>query len=583
MDMDSRRNGWLPWASVALLAALCGVLAVLQYQWIGEISGAERKNLESTLHDGLDSLRLDLNEQVAAAEVALQPTQFQVEELGREAAYTSQYLRWKDLRKPLFRHIALAVPDGNRLVLSSLDLATGSLAESKWPADWRGMQARLIERLRREPVGPADEASEPFLLEVPRFGAPPRTREQEWMILELDTDYARRILLPGLLARHLNGYGAEVVMARDPSVVIFRTPGLPIGGSADASVTLLGAGFGTPPLALRIEQSGRFPGGPGPMRFGRGPGGGFVAAGPPPRLPSFATGPWLLRVRHEAGSLEALVTQTRRRNLAVSGGLLLLILATVVLLVRLSRRAQQLAELQINFVAGVSHELRTPLSVIRTAAYNLRGRLAHRPEQVEQYGELIQGESEKLGRLIEQILQFASAKAGHVIRRREAVAIEAIMDQSLASSKAAGGNPEVIFEKHIAPDLPDVFADESALKQAIQNLVDNAIKHGTRKLPWVSVSASLVKDEVEIAVADRGPGIPLEEQQRIFEPFFRGTRALADQVHGTGLGLDLVKRIVEAHGGTVRVESEPGKGTTFFVRLPAMTSERQGQLAPSVG
>src|SRR6202035_4412410 len=127
--------------------------------------------------------------------------------------------------------------------------------------------------------------------------------------------------------------------------------------------------------------------------------------------------------------VEEIVARARLRNMAVSAAILLLILATVTWLVRISRQAQQLADLQMNFVAGVSHELRTPLTVIRTAAFNLRGKLAARPDQVERYGALIQAESEKLTTLVEQVLDFASARAGHAIRAREPVAVETLIEE----------------------------------------------------------------------------------------------------------------------------------------------------------
>src|SRR5438132_2904871 len=122
MDMDNRRNAWLPWASVGLLAALCGVLAVLQYRWIGEISGAERQNLQVALRDRLDNLRRDFNEQLANAEHALQPTADQVDGIGREAAYSARYVMWRQTHEPLFQRIALAVPQGERLALYNLSL-----------------------------------------------------------------------------------------------------------------------------------------------------------------------------------------------------------------------------------------------------------------------------------------------------------------------------------------------------------------------------------------------------------------------------------------------------------------------------
>ena len=95
MDAGKRRNAVPAWAAIGLVAALCGVLAVLQYRWLGEISGAERQNLQAELRDRLEALRRDLNEQVSTAERVLQPASYQVEEMGREAAYAAQYLHWK--------------------------------------------------------------------------------------------------------------------------------------------------------------------------------------------------------------------------------------------------------------------------------------------------------------------------------------------------------------------------------------------------------------------------------------------------------------------------------------------------------
>ena len=188
---------------------------------------------------------------------------------------------------------------------------------------------------------------------------------------------------------------------------------------------------------------------------------------------------------------------------------------------------------------------------------------------------------------MEQILRFASARAGHVIRAREPVDIETLIEQGLRSSRAALLGPDLVLEKQVEPGLPLVLADELAMKHALQNLLDNALKYGMEGNNWIGVFATAVKDEngpgVEVRVADRGPGIPLEEQEHIFDPFFRGQRAVQDQVHGTGLGLNLVKKIVEAHGGTIRVQSEPMKGTEFVVRLPAAPSELQDEFAHSLG
>jgi signal transduction histidine kinase len=245
----------------------------------------------------------------------------------------------------------------------------------------------------------------------------------------------------------------------------------------------------------------------------------------------------------------------------------------------------------MDFVAGVSHELRTPLTVIHTAAYNLQGKLANNPAQVERYGALIQRESGRLGELLEQVLQFASAGSSRAIREREPLSVEAVIDETVELSKAVIEDAHCVVEKRVDPGLPPVLGDARALRQVMENLIGNAAKYGVHGSAhgsahgspqannWIGIFASKTTGNspaVEIRVTDQGPGIPADEQEHIFDPFFRGARAVQDQIHGTGLGLSLVKKIVEAHGGSIRVKSEPMKGAEFIVRLPAAPSAQGG-------
>ncbi len=194
------------------------------------------------------------------------------------------------------------------------------------------------------------------------------------------------------------------------------------------------------------------------------------------------------------------------------------------------------------------------------------------PGQVERYGSLIQQESGRLKDLVGQVLRFAGANAGRVVGEFEPLSAEDLVADAIESSRFAIEAAGCVVEKTIESGLPLLLGDPVALNHALQNLIANAAKYGTQGGGWIGVFASgaAAKNgaQVEIRVADRGPGIPANEQRRIFDPFFRGKRALQDQIHGTGLGLSLAKRIVEAHGGTIHVRSEPGKGTEFVVRLP---------------
>jgi signal transduction histidine kinase len=582
MTIDQQqRRAMLSWLFLGALFALCAVLAVLQYRWIGEVSVAARDRLHGSLEATLVRLSQGLNAELATESSALVPQNFQGDPQAAQAELMARFGQWKKSthRAPLWHRAALAIPRKPDLQLLNLDLDRGSLAESPWPAEWNGLKARLESRLSPTPWdgrnpppagGSFTPPREEFTVEAPLFappaprisaapadGSPFGRRETAWLILELDPAYMRDVLLPEILQRYLGtggnlDYQVEIAAKTAAGTVIYRSdPRQPsIALSADASASLFD------------PQQFLWAGGAG----NRGPG--------PGRGPAPDSGRWQIFVRHRAGSLEAVVSQARWRNLEIAAGVLLLIVATAAALIRFTRRTQKLAELQMDFVAGVSHELRTPLTVIHTAAYNLQGKMAHDPGQVERYGALIQQESGRLNALVEQILRFATAERGRVIQEREPLSLESVIEDAVAASRPLVEGSRCVIEKNIAAGLPQVLGDRAALRQALENLVANAAKYGLQGGNWIGVFAARSHDRspesVEVRVADRGPGIPPEEQEQIFDPFFRGARAHKDQIRGTGLGLSLVKKIVEAHGGSVRVESEPAKGTVFILRLPAL-------------
>lgn len=588
MNLENvKSRALVSWATVGVLAVLCLVLASLQYMWIGEISRAERTRLLDGLQSSVQRLARDSNAELSALAGSLRPTNDEVESAGRERAYAARLARWRESANnpALLRRTALAVPDRATLQLLIYDDAKESYHPAEWPHEWAAMreviQHRLDEREGGERRGGPPLQMTGAIFEIPRFGpradGPGPGREQEWLIVELDIDFIRATYLPALISRHI-GTGmplsVRVTDREDPKTPIFESgPAPQADREAEATVGLLEFN--------RFDFFGRGRGGPGGRK---GPGPEFRAGGGPPD-PN--RGRWRLDVRYAEGSLDSIINRIRWRNLGISAAILALMMLTAVLLVRFSRQQQQLAEMQMNFVAGVSHELRTPLTVIRTAAFNLRGRVAANPAQVERYGALIQDESEKLTALVEQVLRFSRARAGHAVGERTPVAVESVVEESLHARRLGTEGARIVVEKHLEDGLPLVMADELALKHAIQNLLDNAVKYGTENSDWIGVSAKKVSDAngdaVEVRIADRGPGIPAEEQRDIFNPFFRGRRAQQDQIHGTGLGLNLVKKIVEAHQGTIRVESEPGRGTVFIMRIPAAPAELQDEFAHTAG
>jgi two-component system, OmpR family, sensor histidine kinase SenX3 len=292
-------------------------------------------------------------------------------------------------------------------------------------------------------------------------------------------------------------------------------------------------------------------------------------------------GGWIATVRHKAGSLDAAVEAGRLRNIALSFGIVLLLGVSVVLLVISSQRAQRLARRQMEFVAGVSHELRTPLAVICSAAENLAHGVVASERQVKQYGTLIEGEGRRLAELVEQVLEYAGAEAGKTRYSVRLVGVHELLDAAVRPSEAVVSDAGVRVEVAVAEGTPDVEGDPNALRRAVQNLIGNAVKYAALG-GVVSISARPVveagKTYVHIAVADRGPGIDSDDLPHLFEPFYRGRAALDAQIHGSGLGLNLVKRVAEAHGGRVSVESALGSGSTFIIQLPAASAAPEPEL-----
>ncbi|MBM3797170.1 MAG: HAMP domain-containing histidine kinase [Acidobacteria bacterium] len=575
------------WLLAMVLVLLCVALGVIQYRWLGELSEAEQQRMQTGLGLSLQRLSRDFNTEINAAAGAIMPRAGAEPEADRQAEYQARIERWRangPAAEHLFKAIAIAQPNDDRSALNLFlyDLEARMFRPAEWPTAWAPLRERTLARLTGPGFGPPPPGEQPDapLIELPRFHAiePGQRRESEWLLLELNLDHVRTAMLPELVQRHLgNGgkldYQVAVSWRNNPSNFVFQTePGF-TGDGADATIPFFEPSW---ELAMRRggfrRAGGIGGGGGGPRTMGKGPPPpGFGGPGGPGGFsggPGERGGYWNLAVRHRAGSLEHVVQHARWRNLGILASLLALMLAALAVLIRFTQRERRLAWLQMDFVAGISHELRTPLAVIRTAGHNLQGGLVTNPKQIQRYGALVRDESERLTGIVEQVLRFAGAQAGRVIQKREPASVETIIDEALAATACVTEGAGCIVERDLEPNLPRILADSAALRQAIINLIGNAAKYGFSGA-WIGVKASATADGfVEIKVADHGPGIPAADLRHIFDAFYRGKSAVADQIHGTGLGLNLVKRIAEAHDGKASVHSEPGQGTEFTLRIP---------------
>jgi two-component system phosphate regulon sensor histidine kinase PhoR len=234
---------------------------------------------------------------------------------------------------------------------------------------------------------------------------------------------------------------------------------------------------------------------------------------------------------------------------------------------------KRLETVRADFVANVSHELRTPLTAIRGYAETLLQSPPADPKDAEQFLSIIYRHSERLGRLIDDLLALSDLEAGKVQIIKEKLHVTALIGRVLEIFQDQARRKEIALSQKIQSDLPPIVGDSDRLQQLLINLVDNAVKY-TPSGGQVQVSASLASSGnhrpsmVEIAVADTGSGIPAKDLPRLTERFYRVDKARSRELGGTGLGLAIVKHIVQAHHGQLKIESQLQKGTTVRVALP---------------
>ena len=225
----------------------------------------------------------------------------------------------------------------------------------------------------------------------------------------------------------------------------------------------------------------------------------------------------------------------------------------------------RLSRLKSDFVANVSHELKTPLALVRLFAETLElGRVPSK-EKAAQYYRIINKESQRLTQLIDNILDFSRIEAGRKEYRLGPTDVARVVAEVVEAYRFPIEQQGFSLEVEVAPDLPEVIADQEALAQALLNLMNNAIKFSRGRRPSNWVTARLA------SCASRCPtriGVAKAEQRKIFEKFYRAEDSLVHETKGSGLGLPLVKHILDAHGGRVEVESQPGQGSTFSLVLP---------------
>lgn len=277
---------------------------------------------------------------------------------------------------------------------------------------------------------------------------------------------------------------------------------------------------------------------------------------------------WSLGLQSRGYSPEKWARAQFAVNMTESVILVIVVLGGIVFALRAADRAIKLSKMKSDFVSNVSHELRTPLASIRVFAEFLKLGRTRSPERTQEYGEYIEAESRRLSRLIDNILDFSKIESGvktyDFVRADLLQVVTSTLRTFEVRMRQQGW--EVTLEAPAEP-LPDMRLDPDAMGQALNNLLDNAVKYSGES-KRIEVRLYRAKSEAVLEVEDKGIGIAPREQKKIFERFHRVGTGLVHDVKGSGLGLSIVHHVVRAHRGRVTVESEPGRGSTFAIRLP---------------
>jgi two-component system, OmpR family, phosphate regulon sensor histidine kinase PhoR len=283
---------------------------------------------------------------------------------------------------------------------------------------------------------------------------------------------------------------------------------------------------------------------------------------------------WILQmVPRNYTELEQGIKNQRRTNLFFIVLSMSTIFFSLAIIYGAWQRDRQLRQLKENFISNVSHELKTPLSLIRMFSEILVTGRVRNEDKKQEYYRIIHSESDRMSRLINNLLDFANLVRGIEQKHFEKINLAQVVTKALEAYRYEIQKDGFLLTLGVSPDIPDSYADPNAITMAFFNLLDNSVKYSPDQ-KQIEVQVGRKDGFLDIAVRDRGIGIPLSEQQKIFDQFYRGSDASVRRIRGSGIGLAITRRVAKMHGGEVLVESAPGKGSTFTLRIPIINDSK---------
>jgi len=589
---------------------LLPLLAYKQYEWLGRVSESDREQMQASMRRSSSQFREDFDREITRVYESFQsePAMAVRPEVLSEQLrtdYRALYANWEQTAPypKLVSDLYLILQDSKGgSVVEHFNRSTAKFDEVDWPAELKGLRS-AVKIVRFDGGGgigqkvlalsavPLDPKIPAVIFSYASYAGAlngvtdsvPLAR----VVVKLNLEFIEGEFIPTLARQYLAvgaavpEYNVAVIDSSEPRRMIYSSNGMTspnLNGDLTTAIFAARPGDfrGSLPRRMALAANDFFAKRDSSMTRGlfrmevrrsTTNGSGPLTATTSVFETPENNPPWQLVVQHHTGSVDIAVGQARQRNLAISFSILLLLALSMALIVISSQRERRLARQQMEFVTTVSHELRTPLSVICSAGENLADGVVRDGEQTRQYGALVRNEGRRLTDMVEQILDFAGFQAGQKTTRMEPVDVAEVVDGALQTFEMQLHDSAISIEKHVERGLPQIMADSPALVRALQNLISNALKYGQAG-NWLGIRAERSTDGVHIVVEDHGPGISPVDLPHIFEPFYRGRSAIDGQIKGSGLGLSLVKQIVESHHAKIIVSSDAASGSSFVIALP---------------
>ena len=598
------RRPFVTYIAVAVIVALLTVFLGLQYSWLEKASAAEREKMHRRVEQDTKRFAEDFNKEVQAAFFNFQAEPAALESgdasgLAERFDYWKQNTEFPGLIKEIDyvsnspgRPFLRFDPESRTFVQNGDDPELTSIIE-KIRGEKRAPSILENDLALAVPIRGSEKMVETVVIrretdlsEKPVMELPPPVGS---VIVMLDEKVLKDSLVPNLAARYFQPNEFSVAINDRAGEIVYKNAD--IAESPDAAAPLFDL---TPDNMIFFSNRNMLPrktahngsviydqriesrtftakadesegGADETFKIEMKEGGGqrrtaVISA-------TSGSSPWTLNVQHVAGSIDKYIDQERTKSFLIGLGIYVVLVGAILAIVISAMRSRAYAQRQIDFVSSVSHEFRTPLAVIYSAGENLADGVAKDSSQVSRYGDLIKGEGKKLSGMVEQILEFAGARSGRKKYNFGETDMAEVVRSALAECRPQIDKAGFEIETDISKQLPAVKADAESLVTAIKNLIQNAVKYsnGSRKIMVAAVNGG---GSIRLTVEDQGIGIAASEQKQIFEPFYRSKDVVDAQIHGSGLGLSMVKEIAEAHGGAVTVSSELGKGSKFTIEIP---------------